>query len=123
MKNIIAISTLVLLLFSNSCGKSDMQLSKDGVNNYTKVSATDNSEIKDYTILTYYNSTIHNVVFKEFSSRYEGTFVSYIPVFSCFKLIYPKTEESFVGLYPGFNFIYQSDPGLPNNQPFISVID
>ena len=87
MKNIIPISVLVLLIFSNSCGKSDIQLTNDGTNNYSKIVAADKSMIADSSMLAYYNSTIHNVVFKEFPSQYEGTLVSYIPVFSCFNTI------------------------------------
>jgi hypothetical protein len=32
-------------------------------------------------------------------------------------------EQSILAHNPGFNIIYQSDPGLPGGQPFISVID
>ena len=70
MKNIIPISVLVLLIFSNSCGKSDIQLTNDGTNNYSKIVAADKSMIADSSMLAYYNSTIHNVVFKEFPSQY-----------------------------------------------------
>jgi hypothetical protein len=34
-----------------------------------------------------------------------------------------KAEATLLAHNSGLNFIYQSDPGLPNNQPFISVID
>ena len=53
-------------------------------------------------IPAYYDSTIFNILFVEFS---------------------PQAEASQIAHNPGINFIYQSDPGLPNNQPFISVID
>src|SRR6476660_7447287 len=35
----------------------------------------------------------------------------------------PAAEQSLLKHNQSLNFIYQSDPGLPENQPFISVID
>ncbi len=35
----------------------------------------------------------------------------------------PGAEQNLLQHNQSLNFIYQSDPGLPNNQPFISVID
>src|SRR6059036_2382984 len=35
----------------------------------------------------------------------------------------PAAERSLIQHNTGLNFIYQSDPGLPGGQPFISVID
>ena len=35
----------------------------------------------------------------------------------------PMAEANLITHNSSLNFIYQSDPGLPNNQPFISVID
>ncbi len=35
----------------------------------------------------------------------------------------PTAEQTLLQDNTSLNFIYQSDPGLPDNQPFISVID
>jgi hypothetical protein len=40
-----------------------------------------------------------------------------------FKEFPPTSEAILLAHNSQFNIIYQSDPGLPNNQPFISVID
>ncbi len=53
-------------------------------------------------IPAYYDGKIFNIIFVEFSSQAEATLID---------------------KNPGINFIYQSDPGLPGGQPFISVID
>jgi hypothetical protein len=53
-------------------------------------------------IPAYYDSTIFKILFVEFS---------------------PTAEASLIAHNNSLNFIYQSDNGLPNNQPFISVID
>jgi hypothetical protein len=50
----------------------------------------------------YYDSVIFTIQFVEFS---------------------PTAEANLIAHNKGINFIYQSDNGLPNNQPFISVID
>ena len=54
------------------------------------------------TIPAYYDGKIFNIQFVEFSATAEKT------------LLQHNTS---------LNFIYQSDPGLPGGQPFISVID
>ena len=53
-------------------------------------------------IPAYYDSTKFKIIFVEFP---------------------PNAEATLLAKNPSINFIYQSDPGLPNNQPFISVID
>jgi hypothetical protein len=53
-------------------------------------------------IPAYYDGKIFNIIFVEFP---------------------PKAEATLILKNPGINFIYQSDPGLPGGQPFISVID
>jgi hypothetical protein len=53
-------------------------------------------------IPAYYDSTLFKIIFVEFS---------------------PKAEATLLAKNSSINFIYQSDPGLPDNQPFISVID
>ena len=53
-------------------------------------------------IPAYYDSTLMNILFVEFS---------------------PTAEATLIAKNRSLNFIYQSDPGLPGGQPFISVID
>ena len=53
-------------------------------------------------IPAYYDHQLFNVQFVEFSA---------------------KAEASLLQHNGSLNFIYQSDPGLPGGQPFISVID
>ena len=54
------------------------------------------------TIPAYYDHELFNIQFVEFSSA---------------------AEQSLLQHNASLNFIYQSDPGLPGGQPFISVID
>jgi len=54
------------------------------------------------TIPAYYDAKLFNIQFVEFS---------------------PTAEKSLLQHNASLNFIYQSDPGLPGGQPFISVID
>src|SRR5712691_256526 len=53
-------------------------------------------------IPAYYDGNPLNIIFVEFS---------------------PAAERSLLQHNASLNFIYQSDPGLPGGQPFISVID
>lgn len=53
-------------------------------------------------ISAYYDHALFNIQFVEFS---------------------PAAEKSLLQHNQSLNFIYQSDPGLPGGQPFISVID
>ena len=54
------------------------------------------------TIPAYYDHNLFNIQFVEFS---------------------PAAEQSLLQHNSSLNFIYQSDPGLPGGQPFISVLD
>lgn len=54
------------------------------------------------TIPAYYDHELFNIHFVEFA---------------------PAAEQALLQHNKSLNFIYQSDPGLPGNQPFISVID
>ena len=54
------------------------------------------------TIPAYYDGNLFNIQFVEFS---------------------PAAEKALLQHNASLNFIYQSDPGLPEGQPFISVID
>ncbi|HTL54448.1 MAG TPA: hypothetical protein VL361_02165 [Candidatus Limnocylindrales bacterium] len=53
-------------------------------------------------IQAYYDGNLLNIQFVEFS---------------------PQAEKTLLQHNKSLNFIYQSDPGLPGGQPFISVID
>ena len=53
-------------------------------------------------IPAYYDHTLFTIQFVEFS---------------------PQAEQKLLQHNQSLNFIYQSDPGLPGGQPFISVID
>jgi len=53
-------------------------------------------------IQAYYDAKLFNIQFVEFS---------------------PTAEKALLAHNNSLNFIYQSDPGLPGGQPFISVID
>src|SRR5205823_596997 len=53
-------------------------------------------------IPAYYDSVIFTILFSEFSANAEANLIAH---------------------NPNLNFIYQSDPGLPGGEPFISVID
>src|SRR5438876_5942419 len=53
-------------------------------------------------IPAYYDANLLNIQFVEFSAT---------------------AEKQLLAHNSGLNFIYQSDPGLPGGQPFISVID
>jgi hypothetical protein len=54
------------------------------------------------SIPAYYDGDLFTIQFVEFS---------------------PQAEKSLLAHNASLNFIYQSDPGLPGGQPFISVID
>ncbi len=56
----------------------------------------------DSSIPAYYDHNLFTIHFVEFS---------------------PAAEQSLLQHNASLNFIYQSDPGLPGGQPFISVID
>ena len=70
------------------------------------ITATDASTTtprgKASSIPAYYDSELLTIHFVEFS---------------------PNAEQSLLQHNKNLNFIYQSDPGLPGGQPFISVID
>ena len=53
-------------------------------------------------IPAYYDHVLFNIQFVEFS---------------------PPAEQALIEHNASLNFIYQSDPGLPGGQPFVSVID
>jgi len=61
-----------------------------------------NSRGSGRTIPAYYDHNLFNIQFVEFSAA---------------------AEKALLQHNTALNFIYQSDPGLPGGQPFISVID
>jgi hypothetical protein len=61
-----------------------------------------NSNGAGSTIQAYYDAKLFNIHFVEFSAQ---------------------AEQALLAHNGSLNFIYQSDPGLPGGQPFVSVID
>lgn len=93
------IATITMLL-TTSCSKTGMQTASS--NNSLSPSQTNSTKGIGSVIPAYYDAKLFNIIFVEFSSM---------------------AEASLIAHNNSINFIYQSDPGLPNNQPFISVID
>lgn len=91
--------TMLILgvVFISSCSKKDMK-------EMQQQSSSENLKSSGITttIPAYYDSVIFNIQFKQLS---------------------PQAAATQIAHNPGINFIYQSDPGLPGNLPFISVID
>lgn len=109
MKKVTTLIPAIMLLFI-SCSKTEIDNqtklttdSKIATGNSTQMVAQGNTTSgAKSTIPAYYDSSIFKIQFVEFSSQ---------------------AEASQIAHNKSLNFIYQSDPGLPNNQPFISVID
>jgi hypothetical protein len=80
-------------------GQQDVTTEATGGHASARVSNTNGT---NSSIPAYYDSTIFTIHFVEFSHAAEAILIAH---------------------NSGLNFIYQSDNGLPNNQPFISVID
>lgn len=102
MKKLMTIVSAAALLFS-ACDKSAMVAppeSKTNSNSAT-VQSTAISGIRT-AMPAYYDSNLFRIQFVEFS---------------------PQAEANLIANNKSINFIYQSDPGLPGGQPFISVID
>ena len=103
MKKVITISSTIILVFATSCSKTGMQTQTGSMNNSTVSSSQGSSTMGiGSAIPAYYDAKLFNIIFVEFSSAAEANLIAH--------------NQS-------LNFIYQSDNGLPNNQPFISVID
>jgi hypothetical protein len=83
--------------------KKDMQNAPQGQpGNIGRPEAATTTNGKASDIPAYYDSVIHTIHFVEFSSTAEANLIAH---------------------NKSINLIYQSDPGLPGNQPFISVIN
>ncbi len=100
MKKITTIIAAATLLLAASCSKTEMQSPTGATNNVT--GTPKNIHGIGSAIPAYYDSVIFTILFVEFS---------------------PNAASNLIAHNPSINFIYQSDNGLPNNQPFISVID
>lgn len=109
MKKVIAILPAVILLFT-FCSKSGIEPQNGSLTNarQTTPNATTSGQQTSKVagnksnMPAYYDSMKVTIQFVEFS---------------------PMAEANLIAHNGSLNFIYQSDPGLPNNQPFISVID
>ena len=101
MKAINTIITATVLLSAISCNKTEMQPPSATTNSITNTSLQTPKGIQT-AIPAYYDAKIFTILFAQFSS---------------------KAAANLIAHNPGINFIYQSDNGLLNNQPFISVID
>lgn len=87
----------ITLIFATSCSKTE------STSNATPTSPQLNSSKGiGSAIPAYYDSSLLKIIFVEFSAAAEANLIAH---------------------NKSLNFIYQSDNGLPNNQPFISVID
>ena len=103
MKNVITIIATIILVLASSCTKTGMQNQTGSANNSTlSPSQRNNTAGIGSVIPAYYDAKLFNIIFVEFS---------------------PAAEANLIAHNQSLNFIYQSDNGLPNNQPFISVID
>src|SRR5215468_7358048 len=88
--------TTIMLIITTSCSKTGMQTgSTNNLLSNTKSGI-------GTAIPAYYDGKPFNIIFVEFSSA---------------------AETNLIAHNKSMNFIFQSDNGLPNNQPFISVID
>lgn len=104
MKNVMTIITGFVLLFAISCSKAGMG-AHPGAGANSALSNTSKQKSANgigSEITAYYDSTIFHIFFVEFS---------------------PTAEANLIAHNNSINFIYQSDNGLPGNQPFVSVID
>src|SRR6266853_2590867 len=103
MKKVVTIIATIALLFATSCSKTGSQTQPGSTNNSTLSSLEANSSRGIGTAIpAYYDAKLFKIIFVEFSATAEANLIAH---------------------NKSLNFIYQSDNGLPNNQPFISVID
>jgi len=104
MKNafsLTATTALLVAVFSfYGCQKEVTQSSATA--NAVQDAATHSPQGISTEIPTYYDSAIFKIFFAEFS---------------------PNAAKNLITHNNSLNFIYQSDNGLPGDQPFISVID
>ena len=106
MKKVMAIIPVAMLLFA-ACSRTGMETQAPPKTNASLAKSTGTTVQSDSTgnasaIPAFYDSMLLKIHFVEFSST---------------------AEASLIANNKSINFIYRSDNGLPNNQPFISVID
>jgi len=109
MKNLITIIPVATLLLA-SCSKTGTTTQPSPATNAMSTATQQNSTTGAAStssgigtaIPAYYDSTLFKIIFSPFS---------------------PQAAASEIAHNKNINFIYQSDNGLPNNQPFISVIN
>lgn len=102
MKKMMTIGAVIAVLVTASHCNLGVQLQNapkksSAISSVQTVTSNGNDNIP-----AYYEAAIHVINFTEFS---------------------PLSEATLIAHDDGFNFIYQSNKGLSNNQPFISVID
>ena len=103
MNKVVTVIAMIALLFATSCSKTGSQTQPGSTNNSTLSALEANSSRGIGTAIpAYYDAKLFKIIFVEFS---------------------PAAEANLIAHNKSLNFIYQSDNGLPNNQPFISVID
>lgn len=100
MKKLISVSAAILLILLTFCSKPGLENPK-GNSNTTSLQNNSTNGIRS-AIPAYYDSNLLKILFVEFSATAEAQLITH---------------------NNSLNFIYRSDPGLPNHQPFISVID
>ena len=91
----------ITLVFATSCSKTGMQGGTTPRKSDPGTSQINNLKGIGSAIPAYYDHNLLKIIFVEFSSMAEANLIAH---------------------NNSINFIYQSDPGLPNG-PFISVID
>jgi hypothetical protein len=101
MKTLTTIIAAITFVIAASCSKTETQTE---LMNSSSASSLQNNSLKGIAsaIPAYYDSNLLKIIFQEFS---------------------PTAEANLIAHNNSLNFIYRSDKGLPNNQPFISVID
>ncbi len=100
MKKITTIIAAITMLFAASCSKTEMQSPVGAMNN--TMGTPKSIHGIGSAIPAFYDSVMHTIIFEQFSATAAANLIAH---------------------NGSINFIYQSDNGLPNNQPFISVID
>lgn len=101
MKKVITTIAAIVLLFVISCSKPGIE-PQPGHSTLSTTSQQNSTKGIGSAIPAYYDAKLFNIIFVEFSATAEANLIAH---------------------NNSLNFIYQSDNGLPNNQPFISVID
>jgi hypothetical protein len=99
---IISMFCFAILAFSFYGCQKDASTTPQAQQGVTNSSTATGARGISSAITAYYDSATFTILFEQFSDHAAATLIAH---------------------NPGINFIYQSDNGLPNNQPFISVID